>query len=61
MPERTQQNSRWSGYYHLLMARMKELKREPEVVFWVFGFPLFWRLVSASPSVTSLPMRRASR
>src|SRR2546423_5954934 len=35
-----QQNGRWSGYLHLLMARMLELKREPEVVFWVFVFPL---------------------
>src|SRR5580693_8006180 len=34
------QNGRWSGYLHLLMARMLELKREPEVVFWVFVFPL---------------------
>jgi len=33
-------NARWSGYRHLLMARMLELKREPEVVFWVFVFPL---------------------
>src|ERR1700719_2174700 len=33
-------NGRWAGYRHLLMARMKELKREPEVVFWVFVFPL---------------------
>src|SRR5438132_11279705 len=33
-------NGRWSGFAHLLMARMKELKREPEVVFWVFIFPL---------------------
>jgi len=35
---------RWSGYWHLLMARMKELAREPEVVFWVFGFPLLLAL-----------------
>src|SRR5271157_3723578 len=34
------QNSRWSGYRHLLWARILELKREPEVVFWVFVFPL---------------------
>jgi ABC-type multidrug transport system permease subunit len=34
------QNGRWSGYRHLLTARMLELKREPEVVFWVFVFPL---------------------
>src|SRR5512140_510679 len=37
-------NGRWSGFAHLLMARMKELKREPEVVFWVFGFPLLLAL-----------------
>jgi ABC-type multidrug transport system permease subunit len=34
------QNGRWSGYRHLLWARILELKREPEVVFWVFVFPL---------------------
>ncbi|MFZ0420700.1 MAG: ABC transporter permease [Candidatus Sulfotelmatobacter sp.] len=33
-------NGRWSGYLHLLGARMLELEREPEVVFWVFVFPL---------------------
>jgi ABC-2 type transport system permease protein len=33
-------NGRWAGYVHLLMARMLELQREPEVVFWVFVFPL---------------------
>ena len=33
-------NGRWSGYRHLLGARMRELQREPEVVFWVFVFPL---------------------
>jgi ABC-type multidrug transport system permease subunit len=33
-------NGRWAGYLHLLVARMLELKREPEVVFWVFVFPL---------------------
>ncbi|HEY4904974.1 MAG TPA: ABC transporter permease [Candidatus Sulfotelmatobacter sp.] len=37
-------NSRWSGYAHLLVARMLELKREPEVVFWVFVFPLLLAL-----------------
>ncbi|MGA8437494.1 MAG: ABC transporter permease [Candidatus Sulfotelmatobacter sp.] len=37
-------NGRWSGYVHLLMARMLELKREPEVVFWVFVFPLLLAL-----------------
>jgi len=33
-------NGRWSGYFHLLQARMTELWREPEVIFWVFVFPL---------------------
>src|SRR5271170_1765572 len=37
---RPRRNGRWAGYRHLLMARMLELKREPEVVFWVFVFPL---------------------
>src|SRR6201988_5403497 len=37
-------NGRWSGYSHLLVARMRELKREPEVVFWVFVFPLLLAL-----------------
>ncbi len=32
--------SRWSGYTHLLVARLTELRREPEVVFWIFIFPL---------------------
>src|SRR6201997_2211914 len=46
MPSSTppRRNGRWSGYSHLLMARMLELKREPEVVFWVFVFPLLLAL-----------------
>ncbi len=37
-------NGRWAGYRALLGARMKELWREPEVVFWVFVFPLLLAL-----------------
>ena len=37
-------NGRWAGYRGLLAARMKELWREPEVVFWVFVFPLLLAL-----------------
>src|SRR6266852_6736537 len=37
-------NGRWSGYSHLLVARIKELQREPEVIFWVFVFPLLLAL-----------------
>ena len=43
-PTPPRRNSRWAGYSHLLMARMLELKREPEVVFWVFVFPLLLAL-----------------
>jgi ABC-2 type transport system permease protein len=39
-----QPNGRWSGYSRLLAVRMKELRREPEVVFWVFAFPLLLAL-----------------
>jgi ABC-2 type transport system permease protein len=44
LPAPSRRNGRWSGYSHLLMARMLELKREPEVVFWVFVFPLLLAL-----------------
>ena len=37
-------NGRWAGYRRLLASRLKELWREPEVVFWVFGFPLLLAL-----------------
>ena len=43
-PAPPRRNGRWAGYSHLLMARMLELKREPEVVFWVFVFPLLLAL-----------------
>lgn len=43
-PQPPRRNGRWAGYSHLLMARMVELKREPEVVFWVFVFPLLLAL-----------------
>ena len=43
-PEPSLRNGRWAGFTHLLMARMKELQREPEVIFWVFVFPLLLAL-----------------
>jgi ABC-type multidrug transport system permease subunit len=30
----------WRAYSQLLLARSRELSREPEVVFWVFFFPV---------------------
>ncbi len=29
-----------SAFFQLFYARLKEFRREPEVVFWVFGFPI---------------------
>jgi ABC-2 type transport system permease protein len=40
----SRRNGRWSAFTHLVVVRMKELQREPEVVFWVFGFPLLLAL-----------------
>jgi ABC-2 type transport system permease protein len=37
-------NARWSAFAHLLGARLRELQREPEVIFWVFGFPVLMAL-----------------
>lgn len=40
----SRRNGRWAGFLHVLDVRMKELRREPEVVFWVFGFPILLAL-----------------
>jgi ABC-2 type transport system permease protein len=40
----TSRNGRWTGFRHLLGARMLELAREKEVLFWVFAFPLLLAL-----------------
>jgi len=37
-------NTRWSGYIQLLLSRLREMKREPEVLFWVFAFPMLLAL-----------------
>src|SRR5207302_3916305 len=37
-------NPRWSGYAHLLLARMRELQREPEVIFWIYVFAVLLAL-----------------
>lgn len=43
-PRSAPPNGRWAGFRHLLGARMLELAREREVIFWVFGFPLLLAL-----------------
>src|SRR6266542_3056118 len=37
-------NGRWAGFLQVLSVRMKELRREPEVIFWVFVFPILLAL-----------------
>jgi ABC transporter DrrB family efflux protein len=31
---------RWYAFSQLLLARLREFYREPEAIFWVYGFPL---------------------
>src|ERR1700741_419566 len=31
---------RYSPLYQLILARIREFTREPEAVFWVYGFPI---------------------
>jgi len=38
--ESLRKNCRWTAYWQLLRARMREMRREPEVIFWIFIFPL---------------------
>ena len=40
LPAAPRENGRWAGYWHLLIAGWRSLIREPEVVFWVFVFPI---------------------
>src|SRR4051794_35105475 len=32
--------NRWHAFVQLFLARLKEFVREPEVLFWVYGFPV---------------------
>src|SRR5437879_11372937 len=32
--------NRWQPILQLFLARLREFYREPEVVFWVYGFPV---------------------
>src|SRR5271165_347187 len=43
-PAAHRRNHRWSGFLHILDVRLRELWREPEVIFWVFGFPILLAL-----------------
>src|SRR5438132_5422679 len=32
--------NRWHQFTQLMLSRFREFYREPEVLFWVYGFPL---------------------
>src|SRR5262249_58165567 len=32
--------NRWHAFSQLVLSRFREFYREPEVIFWVYGFPL---------------------
>jgi ABC-type multidrug transport system permease subunit len=44
LPTVRRANGRWAGYGQLLLARLKVMWREPEVIFWVFVFPILLAL-----------------
>lgn len=37
--------ARWDPFVQLTLARLREFIREPEAIFWVYGFPLLMTLV----------------
>jgi ABC-2 type transport system permease protein len=37
--------TRWHAFTQLVLARLREFYREPEAVFWVYGFPIILALV----------------
>jgi ABC-type multidrug transport system permease subunit len=41
---RVVRHTRWTGFHVLLMARLREMFREPEVIFWTFLFPILLAL-----------------
>src|SRR5205823_13333807 len=43
-PSAPPHDGRWSGFRHLLSARMLEMAREREIIFWIFVFPLLLAL-----------------
>jgi ABC-type multidrug transport system permease subunit len=43
-PAAIPETARWKSYQLLLRARLKEMYREPEVIFWVFIFPILLAL-----------------
>src|SRR5437588_7497938 len=47
--------SRRHAFLQLILARMREFFREPEVLFWVYGFPLILATVLGIAFASSQP------
>jgi ABC-type multidrug transport system permease subunit len=53
-------SQRWSPLMNLIDARIREFFREPEVIFWVYGFPLIlavtlgWAFSSVKPPAPTI-------
>ena len=37
--------TRWHAFTQLVLARMREFFREPEIIFWVYGFPILLAVI----------------
>jgi ABC-type multidrug transport system permease subunit len=37
--------TRWKAFLQLVLARVREFYREPEAIFWVYGFPIILAVV----------------
>lgn len=56
-------SQRWSPLLYLIDARIREFFREPEVIFWVYGFPLIlavtlgWAFASVTPPAPTIDVQ----
>jgi ABC-2 type transport system permease protein len=48
---------RWRPFVQLVLARVREFYREPEVLFWVYGFPLLLAAVLGIAFAGKAPQR----
>jgi hypothetical protein len=37
--------TRWQAFSQLVLCRVREFYREPEAIFWVYGFPVILAVV----------------
>src|SRR5882724_3763812 len=48
--------NRWRAFSQLVLSRFREFLREPEVIFWVYGFPLVLAVGLSIAFKSSKPM-----